>query len=257
MALILDFYNSSNSKSQQKNITWNNGTDINTKGNWATGASDIYYTYEIENINATQKRIKIQYGLNVSGWATNVFYIFDLTELLTEELSDGSYNVSGKLALTMYAARQTDFVLGGVQVTSKGSLLGVELFNITRLTSEEFTSNFTSKIQSFSSNVKPQQTYKESGLKISSVYPNGEFPNATMLVGFQFKNTNVPQYKPMAIRKSSVFKTLNVSSGKIQIRKSGTFIDKSLEDNATSLQANKGKNRIRLNGEFKQLPKIY
>lgn len=256
MALVIDFYNSSNSKSQEKVIPWNNKTDIDSKANWATGASDIYYTYQLIDNNEYNKRIKIQYGLNVSGWATNVFYDFLMNRIVITELDDGSYRVTGSLMLQMYAARQTDFVIGGVQVTSRGVLLGEELFNTTRLTSDEFTNSYVTKNQPFDVVVKPQESYKETGIQLTSVYPNGEFPNASITVGFQLKNTNVPQYKPMAIRKSGTWETLNISSGFIKIRKSGTYVNKSLENNATSKQQNKGKNRIRKNLKWLQLPKM-
>lgn len=52
-------------------------------------------------------------------------------------------------------------------------------------------------------------------------------------------------FKPMAIRKSSVFKTLNVPSGFIHKRASGSWVDVSTTPDGSQGQPNQGTHRIR------------
>ena len=62
-------------------------------------------------------------------------------------------------------------------------------------------------------------------------------------------------FKPWAIRKSSVFKTLNRDSGFFKIRNAGNWLDKStmLED---YIGNNQGSSRIRKSGSWKGQNKI-
>jgi len=75
-----------------------------------------------------------------------------------------------------------------------------------------------------------------------------------LFLGFGLHNPNPPNYVPMAIRKSSNWKDLNSNNGKILIRKSGGWVDKSIESVLTSRQINQGQNRIRRGGDWRQLP---
>ena len=83
----------------------------------------------------------------------------------------------------------------------------------------------------------------------------GENPTQSTWVVYPISQV-IPTYKPMAIRKSGVMKTLNVPSGFIKIRKSGVLVDKSQEDLSTLVQPNKGHNRIRKSNQALQQGKI-
>ena len=61
----------------------------------------------------------------------------------------------------------------------------------------------------------------------------------------------ITDIKPWAIRKSGVFKTLNVPSGKFQIRKGGAWIDKSLTPITSVDVINQGTSRVRKSGNWR------
>lgn len=61
----------------------------------------------------------------------------------------------------------------------------------------------------------------------------------------------IEDYKPMAIRKNGKWETINRPSGFIKIRQGGAWVDKSKETYPEG-QVNKGHNRIRQSGTWKQ-----
>ena len=65
----------------------------------------------------------------------------------------------------------------------------------------------------------------------------------------------IQDFKPWAIRKSNIFKSLNVSSGFFKIRKSNNWLDKS-KNSESDLGKNQGASRIRKNNEWKAQNKI-
>ena len=61
----------------------------------------------------------------------------------------------------------------------------------------------------------------------------------------------ITDIKPWAIRKSGVFKTLNVPSGTLQIRKGGAWVDKSLTPVTSVDVINQGTSRVRKSGNWR------
>lgn len=252
MPIQLKFKVSTNVKSIDKGKStppWFMNYDEKSK--WYSGTSDVFYFF-----NEVEEQVYIQYGMNQQGWASTRF--FRQTVLISEETDneDGSITVKGIAKPDFIRSRNTDFSIAGYAVKYEISINGQVFFTHDGDTMDNLMYDNDIEIP-FSTTVQPEKYFTGVSMRIKITYPNGEASNSDTTIGYSLYNPNKPQYKPMAIRKSGTFKTLNVPSGKIQIRKSGTFIDKSLEDNATSLQVNKGKNRIRLSGSFKQLPKIY
>lgn len=60
-----------------------------------------------------------------------------------------------------------------------------------------------------------------------------------------------PRLKPWAIRKSGIFKTLNVPAGWFKVRKSNNWNDASYNENSDVGAVNKGQSRIRKSGSWK------
>lgn len=60
----------------------------------------------------------------------------------------------------------------------------------------------------------------------------------------------IPEFKPWAIRKSGQWNSLDRPSGKFQIRKSGSWVDKSTMSSAETGKANEGTSRIRRSGNW-------
>ena len=63
-------------------------------------------------------------------------------------------------------------------------------------------------------------------------------------------------FKPWAIRKSGVWKSLDNPTGRFSIRSKGQWIDKSEDSLADVGKVSKGHNRIRKNNQFKQQGKL-
>ena len=80
---------------------------------------------------------------------------------------------------------------------------------------------------------------------------SGEEPTQSTWVVYTFSQL-IPTYKPMAIRKSGSWQTLNRTSGFIRRRIGGTWVDRSNEQNDTAGSNNVGHNRVRKSGTWKQ-----
>lgn len=66
----------------------------------------------------------------------------------------------------------------------------------------------------------------------------------------------IPDFKPWAIRQTGTFKTLDRPSGKFQIRKSNSWVDKSIMSTGETGQINTGTSRIRQGGSWKGQGKV-
>lgn len=76
-----------------------------------------------------------------------------------------------------------------------------------------------------------------------------------LYIGGKITNTNPANYKPSKIRKGGSWKKLNDNaSGKLLIRTSGKWVDKSLENLNTQNQENKGHTRLRRSNKWIQAP---
>lgn len=94
----------------------------------------------------------------------------------------------------------------------------------------------------------PQVTH----LKFEIYGADATFPYSNIYTRKQIVNT----YKPYAIRKGGVFKTLSRPSGFLKIRKSNNWVEKSEELYGTERQENKGHNRIRKSNKWLEQAKI-
>ena len=99
--------------------------------------------------------------------------------------------------------------------------------------------------------------YEKTGLSIPTntthvrVSLTGDNPTQSTWVVYPI-NKVIQNYKPMAIRKSGTWKTLNVPSGFIKRRVSSTWKDDSTENLGTKGAVNSGHNRIRKSSRWLQ-----
>lgn len=231
--------------------------DVNNYNSWysSPGAFDYLYYYNLV-LSEERKRMFVQYGQNKQGWGAGRFFIQEMEIISEVENSDGSIDVTVRSRLEQFKQRKTSTVTQGYRANYVLKIYGNTVFNwsgntmdqIDELGHEWYTKSF---------HVKPQETVYDSGLEFTVSYPDGENTGSSAFLGFGLHNPNSPSYKPMAIRKSGSWIDLDsISSSKINIRKGVNWIDKSQEDALTSRQVDKGKNRIRIVGNFRQLPKM-
>lgn len=225
--------------------------DVNTKSKWYYSSQDnAFFLYHLENNN----KFYVQVGMNRSDFASARF-VTETYDILNEHLNeDGSVSADIKITLSPFSGRRTDYAGSGASVKMT-MYLGTTVIG-------SFTGNSANPVDIGASpnpitvhvTVGPQETADNTQLKIHYEYPNGEYQNSTITLGGVIYNPTPPNYVPMAIRKSNNWKSLNKNHGFIQIRKGGTWQDKSKENNNTKRQANHGHNRIRRSGAWLQLP---
>lgn len=223
------------------------------KSTWYYDTADVIeYFYNIEN----NERVFVQYGQESSRWGSARFFGEQVVIDSEVENADGSITADVTVTPLFFNGRIHDYSVGNVSVVYDVRVNNQTVYSYSGDTADSFTNGEGSPLQ-FSVTVQPEQISHATAFQIFITYPNGEFVNNSMFVGISLRNPNLAQYKPMATRKSNQWRDLNTqASAKIQIRKSSVWTDKSFENNATSRQANTGKNRIRKSGTFRQLPKM-
>lgn len=218
---------------------------------------DVPYTYNIVN----NKDIYIQYGRLEQGWASAKFLGQSLDIISETELPDKSIDVEVEVKANFMHSRKTGFSQSGYRVEHKIYLNDKLQYSYIGNTLDNFDKGQKQSL-TFTVNVKPKENNPLASFLWTTVYPDGQFNNNEIRIGFGLYNPNnepPPEpvtYIPMAIRKSNQWKDLDSNNGFIEKRSNATWKDFSEEEVETSKQVNKGKNRGRENGQWKQLPKM-
>lgn len=201
-----------------------------------SSSTDIDY-----GISEVDNTIYIQYGQRTSLWATNRFWSYSV-EISNETLNeDNSISASTKITPKFW---KTELVNpgAGVSVEYDISIGGKTVWSYSGTTQDVIDK---SSIESYTLNlnVKPKQYSTDTAIKISVRYPNGEYDDSYIYVGLYLYNDREvdTSFKPWALRKSNVFKTLNNSKGHFYIRK-GSWSE--ISKNKTKGKE-QGNNRIR------------
>lgn len=220
-----------------------------------TGEKFFYYT-------DTDDDIYVQYGKNDTGWVSAKFFgqtVEIIEETLREE--DNAIEATVRVNANFFNSKRNNFGSGGVRVKYTIKINNVVQYTFDGQTTSDFD-NGSKPFQEFFVRIYPRETSTRTSMIMSINYPNGEFENRDLIVGFGLFNPNYPPepppepeyYVPMAIRKNGDWKCLNNNNGKIKRRINNIWVDKSEEDEDTERQVNKGKNRIRKSGSWRQLP---
>lgn len=249
MALQKRFYVSSNVVAINKgNVVppWNG--NYNKSNWWYDGLDTTSYFYSISGDSAY-----IQYGQNLGTvpWASARF--FGETVSITSETpnDDGSITATVSVRPDFFAIRNTDFAAPtGFNIVYTISVNGTNVFNYTGSTIDEISQGSQGAVV-FPVRVEPEKETAASAMKVSIVYPNGEYPNSETTVGLSLYNPTPPTYKPNGVNLSGTFKKINQTNGFNQVRIGGVTEDISNESIATIGQ-NAGSNRVRVNGTTKQ-----
>lgn len=187
---------------------------------WRFSKSDTDYGY-MTNGNTTY----IQYGHNdPSIWASMRFW-GESVEVL-EEVTNPDNSITAKIrvkALFWWSKRVSSNA--GYRVDYDIKVNGRSIWSFSGYTTDEVIRNEESS-QEFTVTIPAEERSSASALNISVTYPNGEYPNNNFFVGVFLYNTNKKSFKPWAIRKTSIFKTLSRPSGFFK-RRNSTWQDKS------------------------------
>ena len=180
---------------------------------WQFSSADTDYGY-MRNGNTTY----IQYGQNdPSVWASMRFW-GESVEIL-EETTNADNSITAKIivkALFWWSKRVSSNA--GYRVDYDIKVNGQTIWTFSGYTTDEVIKNDESS-QEFTVTIPAEENSSASALNINVSYPNGEYTNNSFYVGLFLYNTNKKSFKPWAIRKDGVFKTLNRPSGQFKQRK--------------------------------------
>lgn len=187
---------------------------------WSFAKSDTDYGY-MTNGNTTY----IQYGHNdPTVWASMRFW-GESVEVL-EEVTNPDNSITAKIrvkALFWWSKRVSSNA--GYRVDYDIKVNGRSIWSFSGYTTDEVIKNEESS-QEFTVTIPAEERSSASALNISVTYPNGEYPNNNFYVGVFLYNTNKKSFKPWAVRKAGIFKTLSRPSGFFK-RRITTWQDKS------------------------------
>lgn len=252
----LKFINSDNDSAKNEGSKvpkwYGNESDRST---WYKGANLFDYLFWYNMVSGSTNSMYIQYGEDRQGWGSGRFFLQELQIVDQEITANRSLKVTVRSRLRRFRQRKTSHVQAGFNIEYTLKVLGNTVFTykgnamdtINESSSEWYTKTFT---------VPPQETEQGTGVSFTVHYPNGEHSTNTIILGYGLYNPNPPTYIPMAIRKGGSWKDLNTNKGKILIRKSNKWEDKSEENVTTMRDINKGHNRIRRSGNWRQLPSM-
>lgn len=252
MALEKRFYASGSQVTRSKGTSvppWYPNFTINT---WYKDTDvDVYYYYNIVD----EKDLYTQYGNDTDGWASGRFFGQSMDIIEETENDDGSITATVEVQANFFRGRKNNVASAGWDVAYEVLINNVVQYSLVTNTYADFNQGQQPKIR-FDVTVQPQQTSTRTSMEVRIRYPNGEAPNNTLTLGFALYNPNEPNYIPMSLRRNNQWNSLDSANGFIQRRISGNWVDKSKEQNSTSMKANQGKNRIRRNNQWLQLPKM-
>lgn len=180
------------------------------KSNWWSGGASVDY---FNSINGD--KIYIQYGQNQEQWASTRFMIESVHIEDEEEQSNGNIKVKGYVQLELLDGKLTDFAGAGVRVHRTISINGETIDDWNGRTNQEYSKSNLKKV-TFNETIEPQEKSKSTQMNITTVYPDGEYSNSTIVLGIALKNPNPPKYIPMAIRISKDWQALDQNEYKPQ-----------------------------------------
>lgn len=214
----------------------------------------LYFFNKQESVESPT--MYIQYGQNKQGWGSGRFFVQQIQIMSQEKQNNGDIKVVVRSRLQRFIQRKTETVTTGYSVVYDLKIFGKNVYSYTGNSMDNISKTDGTAWETETFIVKPLQTEEKTGLEFSVRYPNGEQSGSDVFMGFGLYNPNPLNYTPMASRKSNIWKDFDSNNGKILIRKSGAWVDKSNEDMSTSKEIGKGKNRIRKSNNWRQLPKM-
>lgn len=229
---------------------WGN---IKNKGKWYKADVLYPYFYTTEKISENKATIYIQYGHNSPGWASTKFFAYTIAIKAVSRETGNRLKFTVDVTLDYVASQITDFLVGGVSVRHEFRVNGTNFYKQEGTTADAYEKTPNVK-KTLTFTVEPEETSTATMLETKTTYPNGEYENGSIFLGYEITNNLPKAYKPMSIRQGGKQQTLNTEKGYIKIRVSKQWVDRAEEHMDTRLKPNNGHNRIRKNGQWLQLP---
>lgn len=209
---------------------------------WSFSSNDTDYGYS-KNGNTAY----IQYGQETSIWASNRFWAQSVEVLEQRTNADNSITATVKVQALFWKSRRVTNN-AGYPVEYTISVNGSTIWTYSGQTTDTISKD-NSTAQTFSVTVPAEERSSASALHIEVRYPQGQYDNNSFYVGLFLYNTNKKSFKPWAIRKSGIFKTLNRPSGIFQQRKNGWQDVSAQPANAVGKPVN-APHRVRKSGQW-------
>lgn len=188
----------------------------------------------------------LQYGQNVSLWAGCRHLIYSASVVSETINADNSITAKVALSITKYTKNNTDFAAGGVRVIENITLGGKLVFVREGNTTDEFVqTSFNNTPQTVTVTIPPQGTNNFAALVVNNDYPDGEFENNNVTVGFQLYNPLPNQYVSGTVKNNGQWYSNN-KHGKRNKRKISTgWADIPKQNVDTMGQKDKGNERVK------------
>ena len=239
--------------------TYANGSTFIDKGSeipvWASNTTTAN-SWALPNvdygISKNGQDIYIQYGKNEYGWASIRYWNYKVNILSQTLRDDNSLDVTLRVIMNFWRSTEAPSRLDGYRVVYNIYINGTHMMNYTGRTIDDIRLD-SDKYVDITVNVPPEQYSNSSAMHLTIEYPDGEYISTSSYIGVRLYNPNPldPDIKPWAIRKSGVFRTLNVPSGTFKKRSSGSWVDKSIHKESSVNAINKGVARIRKSGSWR------
>lgn len=235
----------------------------NNKPPWSIGDNWENYNhwYNEEGINFFYNIVEegnkittfIQYGRRAKGWASARF-IEQQLYIYEENPTDTGIELTGYIKVPYFKGKETGLSTIGWQTDYTIKVNNQTLYNFTGNSIDRF--NKTNNVEvPFNVVIKPEEYSEELLLFLSFIYEEGSgHENNIFHIGTSFYNPNPKTYIPLSIRKEGRWLSLNKNNGYIFKRVGSKWENYSHENINSVLKEGKGKNRIRKNNKWLQLP---
>lgn len=202
--------------------------------------------------NEIGDEVYVQYGKNQAGWASARFFSQTLEIIDQENHENGDISATVNVQSNFFVGRKNDIAVAGFDVNYTAKINNIIIYEWSGNTYDGFDFGSEPPLE-FTVRVPPEQRSDLTALTIEIEYPNGEFSDRELILGYGLYNPNPPSYIPMSIRKNT-WESLNKNDGFINKRVNNNWLDFSTENFGTQLEKDKGKNRIRIKSDWLQLP---
>lgn len=220
------------------------------KSNWWSGNDNLSF-FSSKNGDCAYT----QYGQNLSMWASARFYGEEV-RIIEETVGDNNIiNVKVGVRALFFNVLKTDYAKSiGYNVVYNVLINNTTVYNYAGSTIDEFSNSHSQEII-YNITVPPQETSTDSCLKITINYPNGEFTNQEIKLGFSLYNPLPKTYIPLKTFVNNQWRNVNdYAKNYYYINNVWSVIPD--ENVSTQNQENKGNIQYSSNGKnFFQNPK--
>ena len=243
---------------------WANSSDGSITGDNAHGISDIndwWYqsgtpVTDVFSSVTSDGHSYVQYGQNVSIYATTKFFHFKYT--ITNEVLHDDGSVDADVVVTVDNAvpsRKTQFSTTGYTISNTLKIGSNVIASYNGKSSDSYTLIPDTKSWTQHVTIPPRGYANALSIIFSTHYTNGEFPDLSIGAGANIFNPNYGLYTPMKLKVNGQWVILNDTTRTNKIKKNGVWVDLAQESLSTQNAENTGHARYKKGGKWLQMPK--